>query len=156
VVLVGYSANPMKNTAREKEWFDDDSFWRELYPFMFPEKRIADARANCINSVSVLRSAVNSLELCVLRLGLPEDGDIGIGVFPQREKILVSGACFERIALERVGTPELQMSQRTDGFIQNNPAMVEDFLKLCRCFSAFMDGKIGFSSHETGYMLGQL
>jgi SAM-dependent methyltransferase len=34
--------NKMKR-KRKKEWFDDDSFWRELYPFMFPEKRFADA-----------------------------------------------------------------------------------------------------------------
>jgi SAM-dependent methyltransferase len=32
----------MKPT-RKKEWFADDSFWREMYPFMFPEKRFADA-----------------------------------------------------------------------------------------------------------------
>jgi SAM-dependent methyltransferase len=30
-------------TTRKREWFDDDSFWRELYPFMFPERRFADA-----------------------------------------------------------------------------------------------------------------
>lgn len=30
-------------TVRKREWFDDDSFWRELYPFMFPERRLADA-----------------------------------------------------------------------------------------------------------------
>jgi SAM-dependent methyltransferase len=33
------------NTRRKKEWFDDDTFWRELYPFMFPEKRFAAAAA---------------------------------------------------------------------------------------------------------------
>ena len=33
------------NTRRKKEWFDDDPFWRELYPFMFPEKRFAAAAA---------------------------------------------------------------------------------------------------------------
>jgi len=33
----------MKRAIRKKEWFDDDSFWRELYPFLFPEQRIADA-----------------------------------------------------------------------------------------------------------------
>jgi len=26
---------------RKKEWFDDDLFWQELYPFMFPEERFA-------------------------------------------------------------------------------------------------------------------
>ena len=32
-----------KSAARRKEWFDNDSFWRELYSFMFPEERIAGA-----------------------------------------------------------------------------------------------------------------
>jgi SAM-dependent methyltransferase len=30
----------METKTRKKEWFDDDSFWRELYPFMFSEQRI--------------------------------------------------------------------------------------------------------------------
>jgi SAM-dependent methyltransferase len=30
-----------RTPSRRKEWFDDDSFWRELYPFMFPESRFA-------------------------------------------------------------------------------------------------------------------
>lgn len=29
---------------RKREWFDDDSFWRDLFPFMFPETRFAMAR----------------------------------------------------------------------------------------------------------------
>jgi len=28
---------------RKREWFDDDAFWRDLYPLMFPEKRFADS-----------------------------------------------------------------------------------------------------------------
>ena len=28
---------------RKKEWFDDDAFWEEMYPFMFPEERFSDA-----------------------------------------------------------------------------------------------------------------
>jgi len=31
------------NAHRKREWFDDDSFWIELYPFMFPARRFADA-----------------------------------------------------------------------------------------------------------------
>jgi ubiquinone/menaquinone biosynthesis C-methylase UbiE len=27
------------NKQRKKEWFYDDEFWRELYPFMFSEQR---------------------------------------------------------------------------------------------------------------------
>jgi SAM-dependent methyltransferase len=28
---------------RRKEWFDNEGFWRDLYPFMFPETRFAEA-----------------------------------------------------------------------------------------------------------------
>jgi SAM-dependent methyltransferase len=30
-------------TRRRKEWFDDDSLWRDMFPFMFPPKQFADA-----------------------------------------------------------------------------------------------------------------
>jgi SAM-dependent methyltransferase len=42
-VPVEYLSKSAKKNMRKREWFDDDSFWRELYPFMFPEQRIADA-----------------------------------------------------------------------------------------------------------------
>jgi hypothetical protein len=35
------------------------------------------------------------LQLRILSLGLFQDGDVGIGVFPKREKILVSGECSD-------------------------------------------------------------
>jgi SAM-dependent methyltransferase len=31
----------MMTARRTKEWFDDDTFWRDLYPFMFPAQRFA-------------------------------------------------------------------------------------------------------------------
>ena len=37
-----------------------------------------------------------SLQFCVLGLGLLEDGTSGVGVFPQREKILISGLWIAR------------------------------------------------------------
>ena len=27
--------------ARKREWFDDDSFWRDFYPYMFPDERLS-------------------------------------------------------------------------------------------------------------------
>ena len=38
-----------------------------------------------------LRQEDQLLQLRVLRFGFLQDGDIGVGVFPQREEILVSG-----------------------------------------------------------------
>jgi len=65
VALVVYSADPMKTARRKKEWFDDDSFWRELYPFMFPEKRIADANEHIAKALALTKPAGKSvLDLC--------------------------------------------------------------------------------------------
>lgn len=30
-------------TVRNKEWFDEETFWREFYLFMFSDKRFAEA-----------------------------------------------------------------------------------------------------------------
>ncbi len=52
--------------------------------------------------------------------------------------------------LQGIRSSDLEMSQRADGFIEHDPAMVEDFLKLCRRFAALTRGKIGFSAHIYG------
>jgi SAM-dependent methyltransferase len=55
----------MKSKTRKKEWFDDDSFWRELYPFMFPEKRIAGADEQIGKALSLTKPGGKSvLDLC--------------------------------------------------------------------------------------------
>ncbi len=55
----------MKNAKRKKEWFDDDSFWRELYPFMFPEKRVADADEQVAKALALTKPPGKSvLDLC--------------------------------------------------------------------------------------------
>ncbi len=38
-----------------------------------------------------IKAWIASLQLRVLRLGFFEDGDVGIGVFPEREKIFIGG-----------------------------------------------------------------
>ncbi len=93
------------------------------------------------------------MELCVFRFGLLKDGNVGIGVLPECEEILIRSAALGGVALQRIGTCELEMGQRADGFIQNNATMVEDSLKLSRRFAAPMCGKIGFSSHIYGVQI---
>jgi len=87
------------------------------------------------------------LQLRVLHLGLLVDGDVGVGVFPEREKILVCRAALRNVALECIGTTQLEVRQRTDRFVEHEPAMVEDFLKLCSGFAAPMCSQIGFFAH---------
>ena len=87
------------------------------------------------------------LQLGVLGLRGDEDGDVGVGVFPECQEILVGGAGLHRVTLQGVGTPKLQMGQRSDGFAKHNPTMVEDFLKLQRGFTTSMSSEIRLSSN---------
>ncbi|MBW2368681.1 MAG: class I SAM-dependent methyltransferase [Deltaproteobacteria bacterium] len=50
---------------RKKEWFDDDSFWQDLYPFLFPEQRFADA-PDQVTKVIALTNPVgkSAIDLC--------------------------------------------------------------------------------------------
>jgi hypothetical protein len=55
--------------------------------------------------ISVVRCKWNAkvlLQLCVFDLGLLQDGNVGVGVFPEGEEILVSSASCCRIARERL------------------------------------------------------
>lgn len=63
--MLGFSAYAMKKAKRKKEWFDDDSFWRELYPFMFPEQRVADADEQVAKALVLTKPPGKSvLDLC--------------------------------------------------------------------------------------------
>ena len=62
---VVYSTNQMKPRPRKKEWFDDASFWRELYPFMFSKERIADADQQIAKALALTKPTGKSvLDLC--------------------------------------------------------------------------------------------
>jgi SAM-dependent methyltransferase len=52
-------------TRRKKEWFDDDSLWRDMYPFMFPPKRFADAILEVDKFITLVAPrGKNVLDLC--------------------------------------------------------------------------------------------
>jgi SAM-dependent methyltransferase len=83
------------NTRRKKEWFDDDTFWRELYPFMFPEKRFAAAAAQIGKVLKLTKPKGKAvLDLCCgpgrLAIPLAQKGFSVTGV--DRTKFLLSVA----------------------------------------------------------------
>jgi len=62
-----------------------------------------------------LRRFLNKLlQLCVLRLGLLQDGDVGVGVFPEGEEIIVGGAGFDGVVLHGIGSADLEMREHPD------------------------------------------
>jgi len=49
----------------KREWFDNDAFWRELYPFLFSEKRFAETPGQIEKVLSLARPAGKAaLDLC--------------------------------------------------------------------------------------------
>jgi 2-polyprenyl-3-methyl-5-hydroxy-6-metoxy-1,4-benzoquinol methylase len=49
----------------KKEWFDDESFWRATYPFMFREERFAEAREQAAKVLKLTKPHGKSvLDLC--------------------------------------------------------------------------------------------
>src|ERR1700722_12693514 len=76
------------------------------------------------------RAPAELLQLRVLRLGVLEDRNIGVGVFPLGEEILVGGASFgsvsrKREAASQAEAPQRYVERRTEGW----PAL-EKILKL--------------------------
>ena len=80
------------------------------------------------------------LQLRVLRLGLFQDRDVGISVFPEREEIFVSSersdaggvgvSALRSSRLQCVRTSHAQMRQRSRPTVPNDPIVVNDFLEL--------------------------
>jgi SAM-dependent methyltransferase len=51
--------------TRKKEWFDDASFWRQLYPFMFPEKDMAEVGGQMAKALKLAKPrGKTALDLC--------------------------------------------------------------------------------------------
>src|SRR5215831_9808189 len=90
------------------------------------------------------------MQLCVLRLGLLEDGDVGVGVLPQCEEMLIGRFCLGAVALHGVGATELQMRECSDGVVEHISAMVENFLELRGGFAASVYGQIGLPAYIDG------
>src|ERR1700730_65735 len=84
-------------------------------------------------SIATLSTEKGLLQLRVLRFGFLQDGDVGGGVFPQREEILIRSAGLGGVALERVGTGETEMGECAQREVYGNAAMVQKFLKLGTC-----------------------
>jgi hypothetical protein len=53
------------------------------------------------------------LQLRVLRLRLLKDGDVGVGIFPNREEILIRCLGLNAVALHGVSAGQLEAGQRS-------------------------------------------
>jgi hypothetical protein len=68
------------------------------------------------------------LQLRVLGFRSDENRNVRIGVFPKREEILIGRLALGGVASHDIGSADLEMRERSNGFVEHNTAMVEDFL----------------------------
>ena len=53
------------STTRSAEWFDDETFWRQLYPFIFREQLLVAAPEHAAKAVALANPGASSvLDLC--------------------------------------------------------------------------------------------
>src|SRR5262249_48214344 len=57
------------------------------------------------------RNQTPLLQLRVLGFGLFQHGNVGVGIFPECEEILIGSTCFCCVALHRIGSADLQVRQ---------------------------------------------
>jgi hypothetical protein len=80
------------------------------------------------------------LQLRVFCLGLLQNGDVGVGVFPEREEVFVGGEgtdaggidvrALRSSRLRGVGASYSQMRQRSRPAVPDDAAVVDDFREL--------------------------
>ena len=61
--------------------------------------------------------ATQLLQLRVLCLGFLQDGDIGVGVFPQSKEVLIGTFCLGGVVREGVGAGQTQVRQCADWLV---------------------------------------
>src|ERR1035438_3597094 len=82
------------------------------------------------------------LQLREFRLGFLQDGDVGVGVFPEGEEVFVGGESasagevgirsLRGFRLQGIGSRHSQMRQRSRPAVPDDAAVVENLLKLGR------------------------
>lgn len=139
------------------KWSRTCSLWTTLWRYFRP-RRFSDLRRRRRNPfwTTQLKFTPRWLfQLCVLQLSSDENGDVGVSVFPEREEILIGGLGFRHVAFHRVGSADLQMRECADGFVNYDPAMLQDFLEFGGGFAALMRGPICFPAHVDGILGGR-
>jgi hypothetical protein len=71
-----------------------------------------------------------------------QDGDVGVGVFPEREKVLVSSLCFGGVACHRVGAAELEMCQCSRHKVHYDASVIQQLLELGGCGRAVVSQQV--------------
>jgi hypothetical protein len=90
-------------------------------------------------------AAAHLLQLRVFRLGFFQDGDVGVGVFPKREKVLIPGARFGGISLKGVSASEAKARQRSEYVVHYDPWVIKYLPEFNLRFVTLVCSDVGFA-----------
>jgi hypothetical protein len=106
------------------------------------------------------------LQFCVLGFGLLQDGNVGVGVFPEDEEVLVGGertdagsigvSALRGFRFESVRTRNSQTRQRSRPAVPDDAAVVENLLKLGSGSIALSNGEIHFAANVGRIEAGEI
>jgi SAM-dependent methyltransferase len=129
---------PAKRTpSRDKEWFADESFWRDLVPFMFPEARFTSTPQQVERLLALTQPAgTAALDLCCgpgrCSIALAQQGYAVTGV--DRSRFML-GEARRRARAARVKVEWVHMDMRD--FVR--PAAFDLALSMFTSFGYFAD-----------------
>src|SRR5260370_17581858 len=81
------------------------------------------------------------LQLRVLGPGFLQNGDVGIGVFPESEEVLIGSLGFRGVAGEDISAGKAEMRQRAQRKVDDNAAVPQNLLELGACGRSTMGHK---------------
>jgi len=90
------------------------------------------------------------LQLGVLRLGFFQDGDVGVGVFPEREEVLVGALCLRSVASHGVSTSKTEMGECSQWGVDNDFSVIEKLLEFGGGGGAVLLGEISQAANVCG------
>ena len=90
------------------------------------------------------------MQFCVSCLGLLQNGDVGVRVFPECEEILVARPGLVGIPLQNVGLSQTLVSQGSEQRVQNDASIVENFLKFESCVLSLAAGEVSLAAKVGG------
>ena len=90
------------------------------------------------------------LQLRVLCLGFLEEWDLGVGVFPEGEEILVGGAGGGDVSLEDASARQTEMGKGGSHCVARHCSVIENVLEFPSSVGAISDPQIGQASGVNG------
>ena len=90
------------------------------------------------------------VQLRVLRFRFFQDGDVGVGVFPDGQEILISSFGLGGITFECVGAGEAEVGERASFARSCQSLVAEDLLKFDLCGRTIPGREQGLSTNISG------